>query len=43
MWNKRIWILKRSDNMDENKTNINWEITTHDKLPKIPYFIRKCI
>ena len=26
--------------MNENKTNINWDIMTYDKTPSIPYLIR---
>lgn len=26
--------------INENKTNINWYITTYDKTPSIPYLIR---
>ena len=29
--------MKGSDKMNENKTNINWEITTYRKLPAKAY------
>lgn len=28
---------KKGDNMNENKMNINWEITTYGKLPRKAY------